>query len=127
MPINWEIVKKAIKLTSITCETTIHSMAYKNKQIRFSAEKNALLKAERVIGFEDVLLAIEMGYILDDLEHPNQERYLNQSVFIIYITIKNYIYLVPYVEDETTLFLKTIIPSRKMNKRYHKAVNNEKP
>jgi len=101
-------------------------MAYKNKQIRFSAEKNALLKAERGIGFEDVLLAIEMGYILDDLEHPNQEKYPNQSVFIIYITIKNYVYLVPYVEDETTLFLKTIIPSRKMNKRYHKVVNNEK-
>ena len=102
-------------------------MAYKNKQIRFSVEKNALLKAERGVGFEDVLLAIEMGYVLDDLEHPNQEKYPNQSVFIIYITIKNYVYLVAYVEDETTLFLKTIIPSRKMNKRYNKAVNNEKP
>jgi len=101
-------------------------MAYKNKQIRFSTEKNALLKAERGIGFEDVILAIEMGHVLDDLTHPNKEKYPNQSIFIILITVKDYVYLVPYVEDETTLFLKTIIPSRKMNKRYNKVVKNEK-
>ena len=101
-------------------------MVYKNKQIRFSAEKNALLKSERGVGFEDVILAIEMGQVLDDLAHPNKEKYPNQSVFIILITVKNYVYLVHYVEDETTLFLKTIIPSRKMNKRYNKAVKNEK-
>jgi hypothetical protein len=102
-------------------------MVYKGKHIRFSAEKNTILKKERSVGFEDVILAIEMGQVLDDLKHSNAEKYPNQSVFIIYITIKNYVYLVPYVEDETTLFLKTIIPSRKMNKRYNKAVNNEKP
>jgi hypothetical protein len=102
-------------------------MVHKNKQIRFSADKNTLLKIEQGVGFEDVILAIEMGKVLDDLEHPNKERYPNQSVFIIYITIKNYVYLVPYVENETTLFLKTIIPSRKMNKWYSKAVNHEKP
>jgi len=101
-------------------------MAYKDKQIRFSAEKNALLKAERGIGFEDVILAIEMGQVLDDLIHPNKEKYPNQSIFIILITVKDYVYLVPYVEDETTLFLKTIIPSRKMNKRYNKVEKNEK-
>jgi len=113
-------------LTVTTLKTNIHCMAYKNKQIRFSVEKNALLKAERGVGFEDVILAIEMGQVLDDLDHPNKEKYPNQSVFIIFITIKNYVYLVPYVEDETSLFLKTIIPSRKMNKFYNKAVNNEK-
>ena len=113
-------------MTVVILRTTIHSMAYRNKQIRFSVEKNALLKAERGVGFEDVILAIEMGQVLDDLMHPNTEKYPNQSVFIIYISIKNYVYLVPYVEDERTLFLKTIIPSRKMNKRYNKAVNNEK-
>ena len=101
-------------------------MAFRNKQIRFSAEKNALLKVERGVGFEDVILAIEMGQVLDDLKHPNTEKYPNQSIFIIFITIKNYVYLVPYVEDETTLFLKTIIPSRKLNKRYNKVGNNEK-
>ena len=64
--------------------------------------------------------------VLDDLKHLNVEQYPNQSVFIIFITIKKYVYLVPYVEDDTTLFLKTIIPSRKMNKRYNKAVKNGK-
>jgi hypothetical protein len=30
----------------------------------------------------------------------------------------NYAYLVPFVEDEYTVFLKTIIPSRKATKDY---------
>ena len=100
-------------------------MRYKNKQIRFSVAKNVQLKADRGIGFEDVLLAIEMGQVLDDMKHPNTEKYPNQSIFIILISIKNYVYIVPYVEDETSLFLKTIIPSRKMNKRYNKGENHE--
>ncbi len=79
-------------------------MAFKNKRILFSHEKNALLKAERGVGFEDVLLAIEMGNVLDDLLHPNQDKYPNQSVLIILISIKDYVYIVPYVEDETTVF-----------------------
>ena len=29
-----------------------------------------------------------------------------------------YVYLVPFVEDEDTVFLKTIIPSRKATKQY---------
>lgn len=99
-------------------------MAYKNKQVRFSAEKNVLLKEERGVGFEDVLLAIEMGHILDDLKHLNTDKYPNQSILVMLLKIKNYVYIVPYVEDEHTIFLKTIIPSRKMNKRYNKAVGN---
>lgn len=99
-------------------------MVYKSKQIRFSAEKNALLKEERGVGFEDVLLAIEMGHILDDLEHPNVEKYPNQLILVMLLKIKNYVYIVPYVEDEHAIFLKTIIPSRKMNKLYNKAVDN---
>lgn len=99
-------------------------MAYKNKQIHFSPEKNTLLKKERGVGFEDVLLAIEMGHILDDLAHPNVEKYPNQSVLVVLIKIKNYVYIVPYIEDEHTIFFKTIIPSRKMNKRYNKAGDN---
>ena len=67
-----------------------------------------------------------MGQVLDDLEHPNKEKYPDQSVSIIYITIKSYVYLISYVEDEKILFLKTIVPSRKMNKRYSKVGNHEK-
>jgi hypothetical protein len=92
----------------------------KNKIIRYSLEKNEILKKERNIGFEDVILSIESGYLLDDIEHPNKEKYQNQNIFIILVQIKNYVYLVPYVEEEDYIFLKTIIPSRQMNKKYNK-------
>ena len=92
---------------------------FKNKTIRYSLEKNEILKANRNISFEDVILALENGYLLDDVEHPNKEKYPNQNIFIILIQIKDYVHLVPYVEDDTSIFLKTIIPSRKMNKKYN--------
>jgi hypothetical protein len=60
--------------------------------------------------------------LLDDIKHPNQEQYNNQQIFIILVRVKNYVYLVPYVENEDTIFFKTIIPSRKMNKKYNKGV-----
>jgi len=93
---------------------------FKSKTIRYSLEKNEILKASRDISFEDVILALEDGCLLDDIEHPNQEKYPNQKIFIILVVIKDYVYLVPYVEDESSIFLKTIIPSRKMNKKYNK-------
>ena len=54
--------------------------------------------------------------MLDDIEHPNQEKYPNQSILVL--EINNYAYIVPYVEDDTEVFLKTIIPSRKLTKQY---------
>jgi len=69
-------------------------------------------------------LAIESGNFLDDIKHPNTKKYPNQNIFIILIEIKDYVFLVPYVEDETSIFLKTIIPSRQMNKKYNKGVGN---
>lgn len=95
----------------------------KNKSIRYSLEKNELLKEQRDISFEDVILALESGKLLDDIEHPNKEKYPNQNIFIILIEIKDYVYLVPYVEDDTSIFFKTIIPSRQMNKKYNKGVS----
>ena len=92
----------------------------KNKIIRYSLEKNEILKKERDISFEDVILSIENGCLLDDREHPNKKKYENQNIFIILVEIKNYVYLVPYVEEEDYIFLKTIIPSRQMNKKYNK-------
>ena len=92
----------------------------RNKVIRYSYEKNKILKKERDISFEDVILAIENGDLLDDISHPNKEKYPNQNIFIILIRIKNYVYLIPYVENDEEIFLKTIIPSRKMNKIYNK-------
>jgi len=93
---------------------------FKSKTIRYSLEKNELLKSSRNISFEDIILALENGFLLDDIEHTNKEKYPNQNIFIIFVEVKNYVYLVPYVEDEISIFLKTIIPSRKMNKEYNK-------
>lgn len=90
----------------------------REKILRYSLEKNELLKKERGIGFEEIILALENGDLVDDIEHPNQLKYEHQSIFIILVRVKAYIYLVPYVEDEENIFLKTIIPSRKMTKLY---------
>src|SRR5574338_1310380 len=72
--------------------------------------KNAKLRAERGIGFEDIVFHIERGDLLDILEHPNPSRYAGQHIVVV--RRENYVYLVPFVEDEHTVFLKTIIPSR---------------
>ena len=98
---------------------------FKNKTIRYSLEKNEILKRDRDISFEDVVLSIEDGNLLDDIEHPNKEKYPNQNIFIILVKIKDYVYLVPYVEDDKSIFLKTIIPSRQMNKKYNKGAKND--
>jgi hypothetical protein len=66
--------------------------------------------------FEDVVFHIERGDLLDILEHPNPERYGDQPIFVV--RREDYVYLVPFVEDERTVFLKTIIPSRKATKEY---------
>ena len=88
------------------------------KYFSWSPEKNELLKAERQISFDDVVFYIEQGYLLDVLEHPNQERYKGQKIFIV--QMDDYVYLVPFVENEHEVFLKTIIPSRKATKQYLK-------
>lgn len=82
----------------------------------WSVGKNEELREERNIGFEDVIFNIIQGGLLDIVEHPNKERYPDQRVFIV--NIENYVYLVPFVEDEEVIFLKTIIPSRKMTRKY---------
>jgi len=78
--------------------------------------KNEMLKTERGIGFEEVVFLIEKGNLLDVLEHPHQERYAGQRIFVV--QRDDYVYLVPFVEDDRLVFLKTIIPSRKATKQY---------
>ena len=86
------------------------------KAFRWNEEKNRKLQEERGVSFEEVLLKIAQGEVLDLLEHPNQERYAGQKIFVV--EIDGYVYLVPFVETEEEIFLKTIIPSRKATKKY---------
>ena len=62
------------------------------------------------------MVAIEAGGLLDILTHPNQARYPRQRILIV--AADSYAYLVPFVEEEDCLFLKTIIPSRKATRDY---------
>lgn len=71
---------------------------------------------ERGVSFEDVVFALQSGALLDDGRHPNKEKHPNQRMFIV--RIDDYAWLVPYIEDDKELFLKTIIPSRKATKQY---------
>jgi hypothetical protein len=78
--------------------------------------RHAKLRAERGIGFEEIIFHIERGDLLNILEHPNPDRYAGQRIFVV--QREEYVYLVPFVEDERTVFLKTIIPGRKAMKQY---------
>jgi len=86
------------------------------KEINWSADKNSKLIEERNISFEDVVFCMQSGWVLDDLSHPNKEKYEYQRLFIV--EIDGYAYLVPYIENDDEILLKTIIPSRKATKQY---------
>jgi len=86
------------------------------KRIVWDTAKNVLLKKERGIGFEDVLLALERGDLLDRLEHPNQAKYPGQQLLVV--KVRDYAHLVPFIETDEFLFLKTLIPSRKATRTY---------
>ena len=86
------------------------------KPLLWNADKNKQLRAERGIDFDAVALAVKQGQVLDVIEHPNQEQYPSQKIFVI--AINQYVYLIPFIEDEHAIFLKTIIPSRKMKRKY---------
>ena len=86
------------------------------KTYAWSTEKNDFLQRERGVSFEDVVLNIQLGNEIDVFEHPNPGRYPGQKISVV--LIEGYAYLVPFVETEDEIFLKTIIPSRKATKHY---------
>jgi len=95
------------------------------KPINWNADKNMQLKAERGISSEEVLVALSQGALLDVVEHPNKDKYPNQRLLIV--RIRGYVFLVPFVETNEEIFLKTIIPSRSATRSYLPGENkNEK-
>lgn len=82
----------------------------------WNKEKNLLLKESRGISFEQIVVHIEQGDLIDIIEHPNSEKYAHQKILIV--NVNNYIYTVPFVENQNERFLKTIIPSRVFTKKY---------
>lgn len=86
------------------------------KPFRWSTEKNELLKTERGVSFESMVVAIESGGLLDIVAHPNKTKYPLQRILVV--AVDSYVYLVPFVEEEAYFFLKTIMPSRKATSDY---------
>ncbi len=83
---------------------------------KWDNEKNAQLKLQRGIGFEQIVMHVERGDVLEIIKHPNNEKYPNQQIIIV--NISEYAYLVPFIQEEKEIFLKTIIPSRKATNHY---------
>lgn len=83
---------------------------------QWNHEKNEKLKLERGISFEQVVMHIERGDLLDIVRHLNQSKYPNQRLLVV--EIQDYAYLVPFVESDKGKFLKTIIPSRRATREY---------
>jgi hypothetical protein len=90
---------------------------------KWDIEKNEKLKAERGISFEQGVMHIERGDVLDIFVHPDQEKYPNQQIIVI--EIAEYAYLVPFVGSSKVKFLKTIIPSRKATRDYKGGKNEQ--
>ncbi len=107
----WDLSWK-IKLT--LCIILIYNVYVRN--IEWSEEKNARLKALRGIDFNDVVDAIENGDVLDTMDHPNQSKYPHQRILVV--AINNYAYAVPFIQNGDKRFFKTAFPSRQATKKY---------
>ncbi len=92
-----------------------------DRNYKGNEEKNERLKQERGISFEEVVTHIFQGDLLFVKQHPNQERYAGQRMFVV--RIDDYVYLVPFVQQDNFPFLKTIFPSRKETRQYLRSVN----
>lgn len=90
----------------------------RNPIYSFDPDKNVELIKTRHVSFEMVIAALDKQDPLDVLEHPNSNKYKHQKIYVI--ELNNYVYLVPFVESENKIFLKTIFPSRKFTKKYLK-------
>lgn len=86
------------------------------KPIRWNEEKNQLLIMQRKLSFEMVLDRLEKQEVLARRSHPDKKRYPHQFMFIV--ELEGYICYVPFVENDDEIFLKTIIPSRKLEKEF---------
>ena len=86
------------------------------KTHNWNADKNHLSVQERGISFERMVFEISAGDEVAVLEHPNQDKYPGQRIPMV--QVDDYVYALPFIETETEIFLKTIIPSRKAKRQY---------
>ena len=85
-------------------------------QYIYDVDKNRRLKEERGVNFEDVIIAIEQGHLLNIKAHHNPNKYSTQDILIV--EINRYVYLVPCLQEGKQIVLKTVYPSRKATAHY---------
>ena len=83
------------------------------KYLNWNSEKNKILKRERGISFEEIAYLIESEQIIGIEENPGRP---NQKIYVL--AIENYAFIVPFVENDKEIFLKTAFPSRKYTRQY---------
>ena len=83
------------------------------KYLNWTFAKNEILRRERGISFEEIAYLIESDQIVGIKENPG---YPNQKMYVL--EIDNYAIIVPYVENDDEIYLKTAFPSRKYTKKY---------
>ncbi len=86
---------------------------YRMKYLNWNSEKNETLKRERGISFEEIAYLIESDQVIGIEENPG---YPNQKMYVL--EVDNSAIIVPYVENDDEIFLKTAFPSRKFTKKY---------
>lgn len=84
----------------------------------FDSQKNQKLIELRGISFEEIISVLENKGPLDIIQHYNSKQYFHQKIYVV--EIRNYVYLIPFVEEKNTIFLKTIFPHRKATRKYLK-------
>src|SRR5580692_11102705 len=84
----------------------------------FDPDKNPKLIELRGISFEEIITALGTEKMLDVIMHPNQAKYPKQKMYVL--KLNEYVYLVPFVENDNKIFLKTAFPSRQATKHYLK-------
>lgn len=81
------------------------------KEIKWNLLKSERLKKTRGVSFEEIIDA----QLLTIKEHSKREH---QEVMLFFY--RQYVWVVPYVEEADYIFLKTLYPSRKLTKLYKK-------
>ena len=92
------------------------------KRIEWSDEKNKELQTERNLSFEAVVVALEQGKLIDIVPNSSS-HHPHQNVLVV--EIDDYLVLVPFVENEDKVFLKTAFRSRKVTKKRLRSLKNE--
>ncbi len=80
-------------------------------EFSWSADKDAKLRAEREISFDEIVIALQAGQLLATRKHHHADRFAHQEIY--FVEVRGYVYMVPFIRDKEWVFLKTVIPTRK--------------